>query len=206
MISIYKELSSISWCIPLQNRNLLQKLCRYFIGTLQLNKHSICRKLINPISLMQLESKQWALNLEKYWCISWCRWCLYNMVSSYNTSILAEAFSEVDIKNKIALDSLVTHQVLFITSVHFKRWYHILHLNHDDIPTKSVLILSIYLISFSNILWQSDAIFVSSQPVLALDLGQYSITLLHHKFDPPGENSLVGIIILNCILSELIYI
>ena len=128
------------------------------------------------------------------------------MVSSYNTSILAEAFSEVDIKNKIALDSLVTHQVLFITSVHFKRWYHILHLNHDDIPTKSVLILSIYLISFSNILWQSDAIFVSSQPVLALDLGQYSITLLHHKFDPPGENSLVGIIILNCILSELIYI
>ena len=97
----------------------------------------------------------------------------------------------------MALDSLGTYQVIFITFVHFKLWYQVLHIEHDGIPPKSALVLSIYLLSLSNILWHSDAIFLSSHPILALDLRQYYITLLHHKFDPPGENRLVGITILD---------
>ena len=127
------------------------------------------------------------------------------MDSSYKTRFLVEALSNFNTK-KMGLDYLLTYQVLLITFVHFKRWSHIIHLEHDGNPPESVLVISIYLLSFSNILWHSDYTFVSSHIIRTIDLGQYSITLLQQKFEPPGEIRLVGITILNCILSQMNWI
>ena len=60
----------------------------------------------------------------------------------------------------------------------FKIWSNVLHLLHDCIPPKSVLVKIVNLFCPLHILRYLNTVFVSLNPVFKLNLGKDAITLL----------------------------